>query len=151
MARSHSTRRNAKSFARPPNRARTPVSAAYKARYRRSSPLRKGGRSSALRRPLNDLKWIAQLREMAQLLRVVYSTCVTAELALQSQNADQDGDILSALRMHVSAPVSRQAERLDAMLAELRSREKGTLIWTQDVRNRSLQPHLRSRLSSAAR
>src|SRR5438128_1593277 len=124
MTRPHATRRETESSARPPNRLRTPVSEARRARYRRSPRLRTGERSSALRRPLNNLKLITQLRETAQLLRVVYSTCVTAELALQGQNADHDGDILRALRMHVSAPVSRQADRLDALLAELCGREK---------------------------
>jgi hypothetical protein len=127
MARPHSIRRERASSARPPNPVRTPVSEARRARHRRSSRLRTGERSSALQRPLNNLKLIAQLRETAELLRVVYSTCVTAELALQGQNADQDGDILRALRMHVSAPVSRQAERLDELLSELCGREKGAL------------------------
>jgi hypothetical protein len=44
---------------------------------------------------------------------------VTAELALQSQNADQDRDILTALRMHVSEPVSRQVQKLDSLVVEL--------------------------------
>ena len=44
---------------------------------------------------------------------------MTAELALAGQNADRDRDILTALRMHVSEPVSRQVERLDLLVAEL--------------------------------
>jgi len=44
---------------------------------------------------------------------------VTAELALQGQNADRDRDILTALRMQVSEPVSRQIEKLDLLVIEL--------------------------------
>jgi hypothetical protein len=44
---------------------------------------------------------------------------VTAELALEGQNADRDRDILTAWRMHVSEPVSRQVEKLDLLVAEL--------------------------------
>jgi hypothetical protein len=52
-------------------------------------------------------------------LGVIYSACVTAELALEGQNADRDRDILTALRMHVSGPVSRQIEKLDLLVVEL--------------------------------
>jgi hypothetical protein len=62
---------------------------------------------------------IAQLREVSRLLTVIYSTCVTAELALQGQNADRDCDILAMLRIHVSEPVSRQVEKLDSLVVEL--------------------------------
>jgi hypothetical protein len=44
---------------------------------------------------------------------------VTAELALQGQNADHDRDILAMLRIHVSEPVSRQVEKLDSLVVEL--------------------------------
>jgi hypothetical protein len=62
---------------------------------------------------------IYQLREVSRLLSVIYSSCVTAEFALEGQNADRDRDILTALRMHVSEPVSRQVERLDLLVSEL--------------------------------
>jgi hypothetical protein len=38
---------------------------------------------------------------------------------LEGQNADRDRDILTALRMQVSEPVSRQVERLDLLVVEL--------------------------------
>ena len=62
---------------------------------------------------------ISQLREVSQLLGVIYSACVTAELALEGQNADRDRDILTALRVHVSEPVSRQVEKLNLLIVEL--------------------------------
>ena len=62
---------------------------------------------------------ISQLREVSQLLTVIYSSCVTAELALEGQSADRDRDILTALRMHVFEPVSRQVEKLDLLVVEL--------------------------------
>ena len=62
---------------------------------------------------------ISQLREVSRLLGVIYSCCVTAELALEGQNADRDRDILMALRMQVSEPVSRQVEKLDLLVVEL--------------------------------
>ena len=65
---------------------------------------------------------IPQLQAIAHRLRGVYSSCITAELALQAQNADRDPDIRCALHMNVSDPVSRQADRLDALLANLARR-----------------------------
>jgi uncharacterized protein YdaL len=52
-------------------------------------------------------------------LSVIYSNCVTAQLALEGQNADRDRDILTVLRMHVAEPVSRQVEKLDLLVVEL--------------------------------
>jgi hypothetical protein len=46
-------------------------------------------------------------------LSVIYSCCVTAELALEGQNADRDRDIPTALRAQVSELVGRQVEKLD--------------------------------------
>jgi hypothetical protein len=60
-----------------------------------------------------------QLREISRLLSVIYSTCVTAELALEGQSADRDRDILAMMRTHVSEPVSRQIEKLDSIVVEL--------------------------------
>jgi len=61
----------------------------------------------------------SQLREVSRLLSDIYSTCVTAELALEGQGADRDRDILAMLRTHVSEPVSRQIERLDSIVVDL--------------------------------
>jgi hypothetical protein len=119
MARAHSTRRKAKSSRlgsldrhRDGNRLRIQrqkSSLARSHRYRSTAP--------RLRHSSDQL--ISQLREVSRLLSIVYSSCVTAELALEGQNADRDRDILTALRMHVSEPVSRQVEKLDLLVVEL--------------------------------
>ena len=74
---------------------------------------------------------IVRLRKIAWLLKGVYSSCVTAELALQGQNAEQDFEILRALRMHVSEPVSRQAEELEAVVVALAPGGGGTELLRQ--------------------
>jgi hypothetical protein len=53
---------------------------------------------------------------------------VTAELALEGQNADRDRDILIALRMQVSEPVSRQVEKLDSLVVELGGTAQGVRL-----------------------
>jgi hypothetical protein len=119
MAEAHSTRRKAKSSRlgsldqhRDGNRLRIQRRKASLARPHRS-------RSTAPRLRHSNAQLIAQLREVSRLLSVIYSSCVTAELALEGQNADRDRDILTALRMHVSEPVSRQVEKLDLLVVEL--------------------------------
>jgi hypothetical protein len=119
MADVHSTRRKVKSSRlgslgrhRDGNRLRIQrqkASLGRSHRYRSTAP---GVRHSSA-------QLISQLREVSRLLGVIYSCCVTAELALEGQNADRDRDILTALRMHVSEPVSRQVERLDSLVVEL--------------------------------
>lgn len=69
--------------------------------------------------PRSSAHMVSQLREVSRLLSVIYSTCVTAELALEGQGADRDRDILAMLRTHVSEPVSRQIERLDSIVVGL--------------------------------
>ena len=76
-------------------------------------------RSTAPRLRRSNAQLISQLREVSRLLGVIYSSCVTAELALEGQNADRDRDILTALRIHVPEPVSRQVEKLDLLVVEL--------------------------------
>ena len=115
MADLHSTRRKAKSTSRPRNRAATTLTRAR--RYKTSSSTRAQRPLTHARRTSNT-QLIPQLREIAQRFRVVYSSCVTTQLALQAQNADQDHDILCALRTKVSEPVGRQLERLDALVVE---------------------------------
>jgi hypothetical protein len=119
MAEAYPTRRKAKSSQlgsldrrRDGNRLRTQRQKGPSARsYRHRSTGPRLRRSSAV--------LISQLREVSRLLGVVYSSCVTAELALEGQNADRDRDILVALRMQVSEPVSRQVEKLDLLVVEL--------------------------------
>jgi hypothetical protein len=84
----------------------------------RTAPYRRVRKHSSTSKLSNTkAELIPDLREITFRLKGVYATCVTAELALQGQNADQDYDILLALRLHVSEPVSRQVERLEALLA----------------------------------
>jgi hypothetical protein len=56
------------------------------------------------------------LRTTIFLLDGAYASCVTAQLALNQQNADQDSDIALSLRLNVSEPVSRAAEALRAFV-----------------------------------
>jgi hypothetical protein len=119
MAGAHSTRRKAKSSRlgsldrhRDGNRLRI---------QRQKSPLARSNRyrSIAPGRRHSSAQLISQLREVSRVLSVIYSSCVTAQLALEGQNADRDRDILTVLRMHVSEPVSRQVEKLDLLVVEL--------------------------------
>lgn len=54
----------------------------------------------------------AMLRRIANGLSLTYSTCVTVQRALQSQNADEDTEIGECLRHCVAAPLTRYAEDL---------------------------------------
>jgi hypothetical protein len=118
MAEKHFTQRNAGSSARPPAARKRP------AKGRRTPSSATSSRGSS-RRPAKansttqsrDLA--SSLRDIASALNTVYSTCVTAQLALKGQNADQDYDILAALRMNVTEPVSRQVERLNSIAQSL--------------------------------
>ena len=109
MAELHSTRRRAKS-------SRLRASVERRGLHRQRASL---SRSSLIYGATTSVQLIAQLREVSRLLTVIYSTCVTAELALQGQNADHDRDVLAMLRIHVSEPVSRQVDKLDSLVVEL--------------------------------
>ena len=120
MAEQHSTRAKATSATSAPQghpsrrRPPRPRTASNKSlRPRLSKP------SATAARAAVDPELASQLHGIARLLSVVYSTCVTAELALQGQNGDQDQDILCALRMNVTEPVSRQVEKLDSLAVAL--------------------------------
>ena len=119
MAEAHSTRRKAKSSRlgsldrhRDGNRLQIQRQKSSLARSHRR-------RLTAPRLRHSSAQLISELREVSRLLSVIYSCCVTAELALEGQNADRDRDILTVLRMQVSEPVSRQVERLDLLVVEL--------------------------------
>lgn len=117
MANAHSTRRNTSSFSRPQNHGATAQSLAP--RHKTSSYPRRTTRPSSHALRTSNAALIPQLQAIARLLRGVYSSCITAELALQAQNADRDPDIRWALRTNVSDPVSRQVDRLNALLVDL--------------------------------
>ena len=54
----------------------------------------------------------AMIRSIANDLSLTYSTCVTVQRALQSQNSDEDTEIGDCLRSHVVAPLTRHVEHL---------------------------------------
>jgi len=54
----------------------------------------------------------AMLRGIANGLSLTYSTCVTVQRALQSQNSDEDTEIGDCLRHCVAAPLARSVEDL---------------------------------------
>ena len=119
MAEAHSTRRKAKSSRLGSLDRRRGGKRLRIHRQKASLARSHGHRSTAPRLRHSSAQLIYQLREVSRLLGVIYSSCVTAELALEGQNADRDRDILTALRMHVSEPVSRQVEKLDLLVIEL--------------------------------
>jgi hypothetical protein len=112
MAEVHSTRREAGLLAGKRGKSRTSRS------HARPNAIRPNASRRA--RPSQSAEMVSEIEQMALVLRIAYSTCVVAELALQGQNADCDPDVLAALRHHVSEPVSRQAERLSALASKLR-------------------------------
>lgn len=83
--------------------------AAQQERRRRAKNDKRGcdGNSRPSRKAL-----AATLRGIANRLSLTYSTCVTVQRALQSQNADEDTEIGDCLRHHVAAPLTRYAEDL---------------------------------------
>ena len=123
MAELHSTRRKAKSSRlRSVERRR---SAERPGLHHQRASL---SQSSLNYRPTTPEQLITQIREVSRLLNDIYSTCVTAELALQGQNADHDRDIVAMLRMHVSEPIGRQVENLDSLVSELAPLAKGGVV-----------------------
>jgi hypothetical protein len=128
MAEAHNTRRKAKS-SRLGAADRHRGGGRPRIQRRKGSLARLSGhRSTALGLRHSSVQLISQLREISRALSVVYSCCVTAELALEGQNADRDRDILIALRMQVSEPVSRQVEKLDSLVVELGGTAQGVRL-----------------------
>jgi hypothetical protein len=70
-----------------------------------------------------QLQWhaafLVQLRDVALRLEVIYSTCVTARLALEGQHTERDRSIARCLRMGVSEPVTKEVERIGTIIAEV--------------------------------
>ncbi len=82
-----------------------------------SRPARRSARRSIAREPragsrreLGPSLWSLDL--IVARLRVVFSTAVTAELALRAQGAERDLEIADCLREGVSVPLVVQMERL---------------------------------------
>lgn len=67
--------------------------------------------------PTHEL--LAQLRDVILRLDVAYSTCVTAQLALEGQNSEYDQDIARCLRLGVSDAVTTQAGRVAQIISHL--------------------------------
>ncbi|MGH8226526.1 MAG: hypothetical protein ACREU3_01265 [Steroidobacteraceae bacterium] len=65
------------------------------------------------------LELVNELKSVAWRLTAAYSTCITVQAALEGQMADQDGEFAGCLRSGVSDPVSRQVERLHALVSRL--------------------------------
>jgi hypothetical protein len=74
------------------------------------------------RHPAEELRALGQ---MARRLEMLYSTCVTVELALQQQRGGQDEDIARCLMRNVTAPLSEHAEALPATVRSLKRRGAG--------------------------
>ena len=66
----------------------------------------------------------ATLRGIADGLSLTYSTCVTVQRALQSQNSDEDTEIGDCLRHHVAAPLTRYVEDLRELSQSLHPTEE---------------------------
>jgi hypothetical protein len=62
----------------------------------------------------------AALADVARRLEVLYSTCVTVQLALKAQNAEQDADISRCLMQQVTEPLCVQAQALHAIVGRLK-------------------------------
>jgi hypothetical protein len=124
MATPHSTRHKAKANRSKPLDRRQNANHLRMGRHGAPLPRSAGHQSKRSKSSPSSAHLISQLREVSLLLSVIYSTCVTAELALKGQSADHDRDILAMLRTHVSEPVSRQVERLDSLVVELGRAER---------------------------
>jgi hypothetical protein len=108
MARSDSTRGEAV-FSASPNRRRTAISPTRRARYGTSSRPRWINRLSVSRRYPHNTELVTQLREMAQLLRTVYSAC--GRLAYVIHQKSRRHDITRHCQPHrtaASAPLTRR-------------------------------------------
>jgi hypothetical protein len=66
----------------------------------------------------------AIIRGIANDLSLTYSTCVTVQRALQSQNSDEDTEIGDCLRNHVLAALTRHVENLRDLAQSLHPTEE---------------------------
>jgi hypothetical protein len=61
-----------------------------------------------------------RLGQLAMELESAHATCVTVQLVLLSQDADEDGQIETCLRTHVSNPLGHASEALREVSERLR-------------------------------
>lgn len=73
---------------------------------------RKGEPSAKTTESIVSLQLSHRLRDLALELESSYATCVTVTLALQAQDADEDGRIETCLRTSVCDPLNRVSEAL---------------------------------------
>ena len=118
MAKAHFTHHRAQSSAHRGRRAPDRMSPSV---ARRSDVVRSRGRRPRVTSSPDPrrMEVAAELQRVAGALKVVYSACVTTELALRGQNADMDYEISVALHHDVTDAVSREAEKLSALVSRL--------------------------------
>jgi hypothetical protein len=103
-------------------RARS-TAATARSRCRPNSPQLPTGNSTPVRTlpsaadPYREL--LNELKSMAWRLTAAYCTCVTVQAALEGQAADHDPEFARCLRSGVADSVSRQIERLHALVGRL--------------------------------
>lgn len=73
---------------------------------------RKGKSSGKSTEAIGSLSLSNRLRNLAIELDSAYATCVTVQLALLSQDADNDGEIETCLRTHVCDPLGGASRAL---------------------------------------
>lgn len=113
MADGHSNRRG---------RARSTVGSVGSRSRRKSSQLPAGNSTSGPAVPVvvgADRELVNELKSVAWRLTAAYATCATVQAALEGQMAEQDKEFARCLRSGVSDPVSRQIERLQALVGRL--------------------------------
>ena len=111
MATPHSIRSKANSSSRPRNRGVT--ASAPTRRYRTSCSQQWLTRPSAHARHASNTTLIPELRQMAHLLRAVYSSCHNSRTRIAG--TERRSRTRHSLHMNVSDPISRQVESLDEL------------------------------------
>lgn len=86
-------------------------------RHRANTRFRRRGQTStsAHRARAGSPTLTSELARVARELEIVYCTVVTAQCALEGQNADRDLEIAQCLLHHVANPLSAQVEKLKAL------------------------------------
>ena len=85
----------------------------------RTHPPRSVGEKPAAKEPSATELLIREIRLLALRLEVIYRTAVTVEVALRSQNADQDADFADCLRHAVCEAVWEQSEKAHGLSKRL--------------------------------
>lgn len=80
-----------------------------------------------MRTPAGSAELIALLAGVARRLEDAYAVCVTAELALAAQNADQDTEIAHCLRAGVSEAIATELQRIRRAAARLERPKAGAV------------------------